>query len=147
MSWSDIFGGIKKVASFALPVAGAALAGPVGGIVGAGLRKVVGGGDDSSTPAGGGGLDLGGIVGSGANWLAHNPNVLLAGGAAVSGIQKQNQADAYRKQALDAATGSYNERAPVRTAALANLSDNSTPDLSADFASSNPFQRKLRRVT
>lgn len=75
------------------------------------------------------------------NW-AKAAQLGLTVGAGVEGIQNSNKASALQKQALDAATGDYNLRAPLRTAAYAALANPVKANDSNLFDPTNPYARK-----
>lgn len=74
--------------------------------------------------------------------IKDNPDVSLAAASGVMGARDNARGDALDRQALDAATGAYNESAPLRAMGMAGMMSNERPDLSSVYhASGNPFEQ------
>lgn len=135
--------GLRAVTSIAGGAGGTPAAAPPGAVPGV----------PPGASGGGGGFNLSGILGGAGDFLKHNSNTLLAAGSALQGVNQQGQADDLRKKAMGMAEAEYAARAPLRTNALAALSQPMTPDLTDVFAPANtvnPFARRpaagLRKV-
>lgn len=86
-----------------------------------------------------GGIDWGKILGGVTKALP----VVGGGLAAYEGIKNANQSNALTQKALDMAGQDYTDRAPLRTAALAKLTNPQAPDLSFATNTANPFAKRL----
>jgi hypothetical protein len=86
-----------------------------------------------------GGIDIGRLISTGA----------LVGGT-LSAANTQNQANEQRQGAIEGATGEWNDRAPLRAAAMQGilaLPNLQRPDLSAIFADpGNPYYRRPQQL-
>jgi len=176
MSWlkglKKVGGGLAKLASFApgpVGLAGSALSAGLNGrpvlkSVGSDLTRnskgaaallplAMTGGAAGGLMAGAGGAAgaAGGAAAGGGfmSQLGGLSGVMDLGLGALSGYQgykAQKKGDKLNQQALDLAMARDAELAPMRQAGIQRLMNAQRPDLSSDYASSNPFARPLRRI-
>lgn len=133
------------------PLAGAMNAIPGAGAVMGGISKVKGalGAIPGVSKLAGGFSKVGGVkglLGSAGGFLKDHGDQLLGAGAIGEGYLNQRKATDYRNRALGIAEGSYNERAPLRSAGVSGMLNEARPDLSSAYANQNPYSRVQRRV-
>jgi hypothetical protein len=129
-----------KGAAALLPIAasGGAAAGALGG---------AGGGLSLSSLGSLGSLGgAGGALKTVGQFALNNPDLILGGLSAAEGMDAARKEDRYRGKALAAAEQQYADAAPLRKAGLAGLLNETRPNLSSVFASSNPMARPFKRV-
>lgn len=116
------------------PVAGAMRAIPGASAIGSGISKL---GGVSKVASG-----LGGMLGKAGGLV----DPLLGAGALYEGYKDNQKSTDYRNRALAVAENGYAERAPLRTAGVSGMMNETRPDLSSIYANGNPYSKVQRRT-
>ena len=100
-------------------------------------------GGGAAAAGGGGGFDLMGTLSKIGGFARDNSDLLLAGGAAIAGLDQQRKGDRYDAKALAEAERLAAELAPLRTMGIDQLRNPGRINLSGRLPqSSNPFARR-----
>lgn len=150
------FGFLKKLAKVALPIAGTALLGPLGGAAGGALGGLVSGGGVGGALGGAaaGGLGgmalgkLGGVKGLGSLFGKMSAGDLaklgISGLGVLNASQQQGKGNAIANQLAQQQAAQAADQAKLRQQFMGKIGNlpSQAPDLGSLFQSSNPFARQ-----
>lgn len=132
------------------PVAGALNAIPGAGAVMSGVSKVKGAlsAIPGASAVGSGISKMGGLKGAVSKvggFLGDHGDQLLGAGSLYEGYQANQKSNDYMNEALHYAKDSYDTRAPLRSAGVSGMLNETRPDLSSIYQSGNPYSKVQRR--
>lgn len=82
-----------------------------------------------------------GVVSKIGDFLGNHGDQILGAGAIGEGYLNSRRSSDLRNQAIGLSNQSYSDRAPLRSAGVSGMLNDTPPDLSSVFASGNPYSK------